>query len=331
MAAEKASGHLRALDLRRDFEGLSKLIETAFAEDFQRMGVQFQEELKAIRRLVPWVLLLGRFSKFFRELLAGYVWEDQDQIVGSVTVQPQGLERNKWYIGAVATHPDYRSRGIARCLMEAAIQHIRERGGELALLTVRADNVPAYQLYRRLGFVHFDSATQLRLKGMLLMSQGEFEPSLSGYTLRPMGLREWRARYELAKAATPPEVQAFNPISEQEYRVALWMRLLEPFFNFLQRVEDHRWAAESAGRVVGVLTVRAVRYPSMHQLRLLVHPEHEVVAETLLIKGFSLLKSYPTCGVLTSVRGSRTELLRLFLRYGFREVSTSHQLGLKLK
>ncbi len=160
------SGCLRPLDLRRDFEGLSKLIETAFAEDFQRVGVQFQEELKAIRRLVPWVLLLGRFSRFFRELIGGYVWEDQGQIVGSVMVQPQGLERRKWYIGAVATHPEYRRKGIARRLMEAAIEHIRKRGGELALLFVRADNVPAYQLYLGLGFVHFDSTTQLRLDGV---------------------------------------------------------------------------------------------------------------------------------------------------------------------
>lgn len=36
MSSKEASGRLRALDLQRDFDGLSKLIETAFAEDFQR-------------------------------------------------------------------------------------------------------------------------------------------------------------------------------------------------------------------------------------------------------------------------------------------------------
>jgi len=92
---KEVGGQLRPLDIRRDFEGLSKLVETAFADDFQRTGMQFQEELKVIRRLVPWVLVLGRFSKFFRELLGGYVWEDQGQIVGSVVVQPRGLERRK--------------------------------------------------------------------------------------------------------------------------------------------------------------------------------------------------------------------------------------------
>ena len=356
---EEASGQLRALDLRRDFEGISKLIEVAFAEDFQRVGVQFREELRAVRRLVPWVLVLGRFSKFFREMLGGYVWEDQGRIVGSVMVQPQGLERRKWYISAVATHPDYRGRGIARRLMEAAIAHIRERGGELALLSVRADNEPAYKLYLSLGFVHFDSITQLRLKPgrmplfvslerfdsttppspkeilsrMAQIAQEEVE-LVPGYRIRPMGLGEWRARYELAKQATPPEVQAFNPISEREYQVALWLRLLEPFFNFLQGVKDHRWAAEADGRVVGVMTLRAVRYSSMHKLQLTVHPEHEVVAEALLTKALcllSLLTNYSGHGVLATVGSSRTELLRLFMRYGFVEVSRLHQMGLRLQ
>jgi len=324
---KEVGGQLRPLDIRRDFEGLSKLVETAFADDFQRTGMQFQEELKVIRRLVPWVLVLGRFSKFFRELLGGYVWEDQGQIVGSVVVQPRGLERRKWYIGTVATHPDYRGRGIARRLMEATVQHIRERGGELALLSVRSDNTPAYQLYLSLGFTHFDSITQLRLDGI---PNVKFKPT-EGYVLRPMGPGEWRTRYELAKEAVPAEVQAFNPLSEREFRVGPWMHLLDSFLHFLERVEVHFWAAEASGRVVGVVSLQAVRYPSMHQIRLLIHPMHEAAAEALLTKALELLKNYPGRGVLATVRSSRTGLLELFKRYGFIEVSTVHRMGLKLK
>ncbi len=36
MSPREASRELGALDLQWDFDGLSKLIETAFAEDFQR-------------------------------------------------------------------------------------------------------------------------------------------------------------------------------------------------------------------------------------------------------------------------------------------------------
>jgi ribosomal protein S18 acetylase RimI-like enzyme len=268
----EVSGQLRPLDLPRDFEGISKLVETAFAEDLQRTGLQFREELKVFRRLVPWALVLGRFNKFFRELLGGYVWEDHGQIVGSVVVQPRGLERRKWNISAVATHPDYRRRGIARCLMEAAIEHIRERGGELTLLAVHSHNTPAYQLYLGLGFAHFDSVTLLRLDGI---PNAKFKP-IKGYVVRPMSPGEWRTRYELAKEAVPAEVQAFNPLSEREFRVGPWMRLLQTFSHFLERVEVHIWAAEA-----------------------------------LLTKALGALKNYPDRGVLARVWSSRAALLDL--------------------
>lgn len=84
---------------------------------------------------------------------------------------------------------------------------------ELALLNVRADNLPAIRLYESLGFVKYDSTTQLRLDGT---PDVKFKP-VEGYSLRPMGLGEWRTRYALAKEAVPPEVREYNPISEREY------------------------------------------------------------------------------------------------------------------
>ncbi len=146
-----------------------------------------------------------------------------------------------------------------------------------------------------------------------------------------MGLGEWRARYELAKEVILPEVQAFNPLSEREFRISLWMRALSPFFNLLQGVRDHQWAVEHGGRVVGVLTLWAVRYDSLHQLRIMVHPQHEAIAEALLMKGLSLLQGYMGRGILAAVPSSRMELRKLLMRYGFVEVSTFHQMGLKLK
>lgn len=329
MPQDKPSGRLRPLDLRRDFEELGRLIETAFAEDLERTGVPLQEELSMGRRLLPWIGLLGRFSSSIRDLARGYVWEDRGRMVGLVMIQPEGLgaERRKWYISTVATHPDYRGRGIARRLMEKALEHIRGRGGELALLNVRANNAPAINLYESLGFKSFDSTTQLRLDGT---PDVKFKP-VEGYSLRAMGLGEWRTRYELAKEATPAEVQAISPISERGYRVTPWMRVFIPFFSVLQRAEERRWALESEAKVVGMLTLRAVRYPSMHQLRLLIHPQHERAAEALLTQALSVLKDYQGCGVLAGVRSSRAELLDLFKRYGFFEVDASYRMALKLR
>ena len=52
----------------------------------------------------------------------------------------------------VAVHPDYRRRGIARALIRALIDGLRERGNHCLTLEVRASNASAIALYEKLGF-----------------------------------------------------------------------------------------------------------------------------------------------------------------------------------
>jgi len=52
-------------------------------------------------------------------------------------------------LDAVATHPDYQHRGIARDLIDEVIRRLQPRGGELLIYTL--DDVPANSLYRSLG------------------------------------------------------------------------------------------------------------------------------------------------------------------------------------
>ena len=54
-------------------------------------------------------------------------------------------------IGNVATHPDYRNRGFAKAVTAALCQSLLEKVDQIGL-NVKADNVPAIQSYRRLGF-----------------------------------------------------------------------------------------------------------------------------------------------------------------------------------
>jgi predicted GNAT family acetyltransferase len=54
-------------------------------------------------------------------------------------------------VSAVCTHPDHTGRGYAKSLMLEIMRRIRSRG-ETPFLHVRADNVPAIELYRKIGF-----------------------------------------------------------------------------------------------------------------------------------------------------------------------------------
>ena len=53
----------------------------------------------------------------------------------------------------IAVHPDHRRCGIAKALIEALIQGLKERGSRCLTLEVRASNTPAISLYTELGFL----------------------------------------------------------------------------------------------------------------------------------------------------------------------------------
>jgi ribosomal-protein-alanine N-acetyltransferase len=59
---------------------------------------------------------------------------------------------------SVATLPEFRRRGMARALLERAIEFARDSGVRTVLLEVRRSNTAAIRLYRAFGF----SATALR-------------------------------------------------------------------------------------------------------------------------------------------------------------------------
>ena len=56
------------------------------------------------------------------------------------------------HIATVATHPDFRRQGIAKCLLVEALESAYNEGAQRALLEVRAGNEVALKMYARFGF-----------------------------------------------------------------------------------------------------------------------------------------------------------------------------------
>jgi [ribosomal protein S18]-alanine N-acetyltransferase len=74
-----------------------------------------------------------------------------DELLGNaIVLYRAGSRRARLYSLVVA--PSARGRGIARSLMETAKQAAAARGCRTMTLEVRCDNVPAINLYRKLGY-----------------------------------------------------------------------------------------------------------------------------------------------------------------------------------
>lgn len=147
------TSHIRPLDVSRDLAPVADLIEMCFSTTLDADG---RDYLRHIRRashdpgLVRW--MPGRGERISTPLF-GYVWEQDQRIVGNLSLIPI-YKAGRWLymIANVAVHPDYRRRGIAKELTLRAIEHSREHNVPSTWLQVRDDNIPAYNLYASIGF-----------------------------------------------------------------------------------------------------------------------------------------------------------------------------------
>ncbi len=139
------SGLLRSANIIRDLPKIADLVELCFHKNMDKEGQRYVQQMRSAsknRRYLQWA------SSSLPML--GYVWEDEKEIVGNISIVP--FNKGNFLLANIAVHPDYRRRGIARQLTQRGIQHVRERGAKAIWLHVEEGNLPAIQLYLSLGF-----------------------------------------------------------------------------------------------------------------------------------------------------------------------------------
>jgi len=96
------------------------------------------------------------FLPIMRELLATgeqYVYEIDGKVAASYRVtRKQHRMSHIAYLGTFAVHPEFKSRGVGKRVVEDLIERLRRDGMKRLELLVVIDNHKAIDFYKRLGF-----------------------------------------------------------------------------------------------------------------------------------------------------------------------------------
>lgn len=133
---------------------MADLIEICFKDTLDPDGQSYLRRLREAARfsyLSNWAASLVEDASILP--LSGYVWVEEDQIVGNLSLIPfHSMGQRSYLIANVAVLPAFRGRGIGTRLTERALQHVQEHHGAAAWLQVRDDNPSAIHIYETLGF-----------------------------------------------------------------------------------------------------------------------------------------------------------------------------------
>ncbi len=242
--AVPSHGFIRPVDPRRDLLPIADLIELCFVHQMDDDGRDYLRHIRRAARDTQYQRWVKGANEQISVPLFGYVWEENGQVVGNLSLIPFKQDSVWRYLVAnVATHPTYRGRGIARQLTQKGIEHARSQGASAVWLQVRNDNPIAYQLYLRLGFKEQARRTT--------WTQVEIPPPLLPFNqVRVSGrmTHEWPREVDWLCQIYPYEVAWNLNFSAQRYAPGM-LRSLIRFFNN-ERVEQ--WSVYHEGLMLGV-------------------------------------------------------------------------------
>ena len=118
----------------------------------RRMTLEDVPRVAEIDRLsfsLPWPERSFRFEVSDNPASRNWVVEADERVVAMLVLW---LIVDEAHIATIATHPDFRRRGIGERLLLEALIAAREEGARRAFLEVRAGNVAAQAMYRKYGF-----------------------------------------------------------------------------------------------------------------------------------------------------------------------------------
>ncbi len=235
------NGPLRSMNILRDLPQVADLIELCFSSGMDEEGQSYLREMRRASRDNNFLNWAGQVMDSASLPLTGFVWEENGRIIGNASIVPQNYRGRKIsLIANVATHPDYRRRGIGRALTERAMQYAWQRGTRELWLHVRDDNPTAIRIYSDLGFVERARRTTYRAKPDASAREADQDRTISKPTTR-----DWPLQREWLRAAYPEELSWYAHWNWDSLKPGFWSWLYRSFVEFDLR----QWAAVKDGKL----------------------------------------------------------------------------------
>src|SRR5512140_1249571 len=114
-AVPVSASRIRKVNVGQDLLAVADLIEVCFATTLDEDGREYLRHLRSAARDASYLTLLQRAAERIASPLMGFVWEENNRVVGNLSLIPINRRgQSTFLIANVAVHPDYRGRGIGR-------------------------------------------------------------------------------------------------------------------------------------------------------------------------------------------------------------------------
>lgn len=262
-----ASNGIRPINLHRDLGQIADLIEICFSHELDRHGRGAVHEMRTLSRLGPLLWVLSRFASTQVGSVwnSGFVWVENNRVVGNVSMQRSHTRPDVWLMANVAVHPDYRRRGIARALTAAALDEAHRQKITRIQLQVDDENPHARDLYTSLEFT-CDAIRTVWERGRRRSPPRPLKTL--GVDIRPLQYNEWPKNYELLKTLRPEGLMWNKPLVRRNFQPSLW-RTID---NFIQGRRVEHWGAFVGHKQVALMRM-ITTYGTPSKLWIAVHPD----------------------------------------------------------
>jgi ribosomal protein S18 acetylase RimI-like enzyme len=305
----RGGASVRLREFRRaDGPRFFALLKTEFPEEEQMLGMRPEGFETLLRRLyrADVRLLLGILRAFRRSPFHLYVIDDAGTIAGATLLS---IAPRAGFVSTVVVAPEYRRRGLARQLIEAARLETVRRGRPYVVLRVLASNAPARALYASAGYTTLDHQTFVVHERPEALAG---TPPASG--VRPFGPSDGPAVAELANRDAPAAVREVLPVRARDLAGDRWADRLFEAQSAAWVVDRGRGAEAYLGATVSPLTEAAhLSNPIVGET-----VEPELASELVLTAGRWLAERRPA-RVATSVADGNVRGHAALLRAGFRD------------